>query len=406
MELDVRPIAEEERRRWFEVCSIAFSGELRDEEVESDSKLMPLERMLGAYSDGALVGTAADFPLELTIPGGELPAAGVTAVGVLPSHRRRGALSGLMQRQLADAGGRGEPLAILWASEGGIYGRYGYGMATRAVGIEADRDRMAFDAPPDAGVLVRLVEADEAAEAFPPVYDRVRPETPGMFARSEDWWKLYRLADPEHRRRGAGPKFHALLELDGKPEAYASYRVKQNWDEGFPQSKLMVAEAVGTSPRATRELWRFLFGVDLVGRVQAWPLAPDNPLFLLTKELKRLRLSIGDGLWLRILDVERALAARSYAADGEVVFGLADSLVPENEGTWRLSLQDRAASVDRAGTPELRLGIAALATTYLGEVSFAELQGAELVEELAEGAVARADTLFQTAHAPWCPEVF
>jgi predicted acetyltransferase len=330
----------------------------------------------------------------------------VTAVGVLPSHRRRGALSGLMRRQLADARGRGEPLAVLWASEAGIYGRYGYGMATRAVGIEADRDRMAFDAPPDAGALVRLVEADEAAQAFPPVYDRVRPETPGMFARSEDWWKLYRLADPEHRRRGAGPKFHALLELDGQPEAYASYRVKQNWDEGFPQSRLLVTEAVGASPRATRELWRFLFGVDLVGRVQAWPLAPDNPLFLLTQEPKRLRLSIGDGLWLRILDVERALSARSYVAEGELVLQLADSLVPENEGTWRLLAQDGAASVDRAGEAELRLGVGVLASTYLGEVSFAELQGAELVEELADGAVARADALFRTARAPWCPEVF
>jgi predicted acetyltransferase len=406
MELEVRAIAEDERRRWFEVCNTAFSGELRDEEVESDSKLMPLERMLGAYADGTLVGTAADFPFELTIPGGELPAAGVTAVGVLPSHRRRGALSGLMRRQLADARGRGEPLAVLWASEAGIYGRYGYGMATRAVGIEADRDRMAFDAPPDAGALVRLVEADEAAQAFPQVYDRVRPETPGMFARSEHWWKLYRLADPEHRRRGAGPKFHALLELEGRPEAYASYRVKQNWDEGFPQSRLIVTEAVGASPRATRELWRFLFGVDLVGRVQAWPLAPDNPLFLLTKEPKRLRLSIGDGLWLRILDVERALSSRSFATDGELVFDLADSLVPENEGTWRLSAQDGAASVDQTGKAELRLGVGAFASTYLGEVSFAELHGAELVEELAEGAVARADALFHTARAPWCPEVF
>jgi predicted acetyltransferase len=406
MELDVRVISEDERRRWFEVCNIAFSGELRDEEFENESKLMPLERMLGAYADGALVGTAADYPFELTIPGGELPAAGVTAVGVLPSHRRRGALSGLMRRQLADARGRGEPLAVLWASEGGIYGRYGYGIATKAVGMEADRDRMVFDAPPDAGALVRLVEADEAAEAFPPIYDRVRAETPGMFRRSEDWWKLYRLADPEHRRRGAGPKFHALLELDGQPEAYASYRVKQNWDEGFPQSRLMVGEAVGTSPRATRELWRFLFGVDLVGRVQAWPLPPDNPLFLLTKEPKRLRLSTGDGLWLRILDIERALSARSYATEGDLVLELADSHVPENEGTWRLSAQDGAASVDRAREPELRLGVAALASAYLGEVSFSELQGAELVEELAEGATARADALFRSTRAPWCPEVF
>jgi predicted acetyltransferase len=406
MQIEVRVTTEDERRRWFEVCNIAFSGELRDEEVETDSKLMPLERMLGAYADGALVGTAADFPFTLTIPGGELPAAGVTGVGVLPSHRRRGALNELMWHQLADARGREEPLAVLWASEAGIYGRYGYGVATQVAGIEADRDRMVFDAPPDPDARVRLVDAEEAAEAFPPIYDRVRRETPGMFGRSDDWWKLYRLADPEHRRRGAGPKFHALLELEGQPEAYASYRVKQDWDEGFAQSQLRVMEAVGTSPRATRELWRFLFGVDLVGRVHAWPLAPDNPLFLLAKEPKRLRMHIGDGLWLRILDVESALARRSYAAEGEIAIELVDSLVPENEGVWRLTSASNGASVERGGGPELRLGVGTLASTYLGGFSFAELQGAELVEELAEGAVARADALFRTARAPWAVEVF
>jgi predicted acetyltransferase len=403
MEIDVRVTPEEERRRWFEVCNTAFSGELRDDEVETDSKMLPPERMLGAYADGALVGTAADFPFALTIPGGELKAAGVTGVGVVPSHRRRGALTKLMEQQLADAQGRDEPVAILWASEGPIYGRYGYGIASRVAGIDADR--AVLDLPPDPGAGVRVVDADEALKVFPPIYERIRPEVPGMLSRSEDWWRHYRLADPEYRRGGGGPKFYALLELDGSPEGYAMYRVKHDWDEGFAQSQLRVLEAQGTSPRATRELWRFLFGIDLVARVRAWPLAPDHPLFLLAKEPKRLRLRIGDGLWLRILDIERTLAARSYP-DGEVVVEVTDSLVPENEGVWRLSSSGGSASIDRSGTAELRLGIAALASAYLGEFSFAELQAAELVEEVAEGAIARADALFGTDRAPWCPEVF
>jgi predicted acetyltransferase len=406
MDVDVRVSPEEDHRRWFEVCNMAFSGELREEEVEVDLQMVPHERLLGAYADGSLVGTAADFPFPLTIPGGELVAAGVTGVGVLPSHRRRGLLTHMMERQLADAREREEPLAILWASEAGIYGRYGYGVATRVVSIDADRDRMVFRAPPDAGAHVRLVDAEEAGKVFPPIYDRVRSETPGLLGRSADWWKHYRLADPEHRRRGAGPKFYAVLELDGQAEAYAIYRVKQDWDEGFAQSQLRVQEAVASSSRAERELWRFLFGIDLVGRVQAWPLPPDHPLFLHAVEPKRLRMKVGDGLWLRILDVERALNARSYWADGELALDLTDALVPENEGTWRLSIEGGAASVDHAGKAELRLGVGALASAYLGEFSFAELQGAELVEELAPGAVIRADTLFRTPRAPWCPEVF
>jgi predicted acetyltransferase len=406
MKIDVRVSPEEDHRRWFEVCNMAFSGELREEEVEVDLQMVPHDRLLGAYADGALVGTAADFPFPLTIPGGELTAAGVTGVGVLPSHRRRGLLTRMMERQLADARERGEPLAILWASEAGIYGRYGYGVATRVVGTDADRDRMTFRSPPDPEARVRIVDAAEALQVFPPIYDQVRRETPGMLGRTEEWWKHYRLADPEWRRHGAGPKFHALLELDGSAEGYASYRVKQNWDEGFAKSELRILEPVATSSRATRELWRFLFGVDLVGRVQAWPLPPDHPLFLLAEEPKRLRMKIGDGLWLRILDIESALASRSYAQEGEVVLEVTDALVNENEGAWRLTADANGATVERGGDPELRLDVRTLASAYLGGFSFAELQAAELVEEVSRGAVARADSLFHTLRAPWCPEVF
>ena len=406
MKIDVRIPEEEERERWFDVCGIAFSGEIRPDDRERDTKLLPRDRMLGAYADGELVGTAGDFPLTLTIPGGELPAAGVTMVGVAPSHRRRGVLTALMRRQLDDARARGEPLAILWSSEAPIYGRYGYGMATRVGWIEADRNRVSFRAPADAGARVRLIDAEEALSVLPPVHERFRRSTPGAISRSDVWWREYRLADPEHRRMGAGPKLQAVLELDGEPAGYAIYRVKEDWGDGFAASSLRVQEAIGTSPRATREVWRFLFGVDLIAQVSAWNVPSDHPLFLLTGEPRRLRLRIGDGLWLRVLDVEAALPARSYAAEGEVAFELTDSLVPENEGVWRLQVGGNGASVERGGDAELRLSVAALGSTYLGGVSFAELQAAELVEELADGAVARADALFRTARAPWCPEVF
>jgi predicted acetyltransferase len=406
MEIDVRVVPEDDRERWFEVCSAAFSDELHAEDVEADAKLLPVERRYGAYADGSLVGTAADFALTVSIPGGELAAAGVTMVGVVPSHRRQGALTLLMRRQLMDARSRGEPLAILWASEGSIYGRYGYGVATQVVGIDADRASIVFEAV-DPGAQVRLVDSEEAARVFPAIYERVRRETPGAIARSDDWWKLYRLPDPEWRRRGAGPKFHALLELDGEPAGYASYRVKGDWEEGFPQSQLRVLDPVAISPRAVHELWRFLFGVDLVQRVQAWPLPPDHPLFLLAWEPRKLRMRIGDGLWLRILDVEGALSARSYAEEGELVLELVDSLVPENGGLWRLEARGGGAAVERgAGKAALRLDVQALASTFLGAFSFAELQAAGLVDELANGGVATADALFRTPREPWCLEIF
>jgi predicted acetyltransferase len=394
-------------RQFLETGSTAFQVELRSEDAERDERVLERERMFAAYDGDLLVGTAADIALTLTVPGAELPAAGVTLVGVLPTHRRRGILNQLMRTELDEIARRGEPLAILWASEAPIYGRYGYGMATVRMAIEADRDRMRFRGDPAPVGQVRLVNEEEAARIVPPIYERVRRETPGMFARSEAWWREYRLPDPEHYRHGAGPRYFAVLDLNGADEAYARYRVKDDWQEGVTASTLRVIEAVATSPVAHRELWRYLFGVDLVHKIESWLLPVDNPLFLLVTEPRRLRPRPGDGLWLRIVDVQRALSARTYAADGALSLELADAFLPENAGVWRLEVSGGEARVSRSDSePELRLDVADLGSAYLGGFTFAELARALRVDELAEGAVERADDLFRTRSAPWCPEIF
>jgi predicted acetyltransferase len=405
--IEIRKAGPDELRRLLETGVKAFSEQAHADELERDARVLESERTFAAYDGEAMVGTAADFGLTLTVPGGELPAAGVTLVGVLPSHRRRGILNELMRVQHDEIAGRGEPLAILWASEAPIYGRYGYGLATVGASIEADRDRMRFrDDPPPVGA-VRLVEEAEAAEVLPPLYDRIRRTTPGMISRSEAWWTNYRLPDPEHHRHGAGPRYFAVLRIDGQDEGYARYRVKDDWRDGLPQGSLRVIEALATTPVATRELWRFLFGVDLVAKVAAWSLAADHPLFLLVTEPRRLRARLGDALWLRILDVERGLTGRSYAADAGVSFELTDRFRPENAGVWRLETADGRARVARDnGNGDLRLDIADLASTYLGAFTFGQLAQSGRVEELTEGALERADALFRRSTAPWCPEVF
>jgi len=406
MTVEIRNPTQDEQQAWFRACEASFSDELHEEDVERDRKMMPRERTFGAFDDGAIVGTAADLPMNLRIPGGELAAAGVTMVGVMPSHRRRGILTQLMRRELDDALGRGEPLSILWASEEPIYGRFGYGVATLKAAISADRDRIAFRSEPEPGARVRLIEAEEAAHACPPIWDRVQAERPGVFARSPEWWQEYRLPDPEHRRRGSGPRFIALLELDGTPEAYAFYRVKESWDEGFAASRLQVMEPVAATPLAERELWRFLFGIDLIARVDSFFLPVDHPLLLDVTESRRLRARVSDGLWLRLLDVERALEARSYAAEGTLSIELSDEFLPDNAGTWTLEAGLEGVSVSRTGEAELRLDVRDLASAYLGGFTFGQLAGAGLVEELTPGAIERADGLFRTPRAPWCPQVF
>jgi predicted acetyltransferase len=307
-----------------------------------------------------------------------------------------------MELQLEDVRDRGEPVAILWASEAAIYGRFGYGIAAPSGSIDARRDGFALrDDPPPAGV-VQLVSRDEAREAFPPIYERVRGSRPGMLSRDEHWWEAHRLADPEHWRQGASPKFYALLELDGRPEGFAMYRISSKWEQGLPQGTVRISEAIATSPEATRELWRFLFGIDLVARVRADIFDPASPLFLMVTDPRRLHLTVLDGLWLRFVDVEAALAARTYADADPVVVDVVDRLCPGNEGRFRVG-----GDVGRTDEPpDLRLRAADLASLYLGGFNASRLAAAGRLEELGPGAVGRADVLFGTSVAPFCPEVF
>lgn len=358
--------------------------------------------MHAAFDGSAIVGGGGAFEFELTVPGGRVPAAGVTVVGVLPTHRRRGILRDLMRAQLDDFRARAEPLAVLWASEGRIYPRFGYGLASLCGDIDIRRTHAAYARPIEWVGEARLVPLGEAHELLAGVYKRVAAETPGMFARTPEWWQARVLADPEWRRFGGGEEACAVLEVDGRPEAYALYRVNFAFENGLPTGATVVIEAMGASPAAAAAVWRYLFDLDWMQRVQAFHLPIDHPLFLLLAEPAELRFRAGDALWLRLVDVEAALAARSYAGDGDVVVEVSDEFCPWNEGRYRLGAD--AGHTDDAA--ELRLDVTALASVYLGGFTFAQLARAERVEEVADGALARADALCRTDRAPWCPEIF
>jgi predicted acetyltransferase len=308
-----------------------------------------------------------------------------------------------MRRQLHDLHDRGEPLAALWASEAAIYGRYGYGAASPAFILGASSATFRLRDDPEPVGAVQLIEREEAREAFPAIYDRVRPTIPGMLTRTEDIWDVYRLADEEFMRQGAGPKFYAVYERDGRAEGYATYRIKSNWEKGIPQGELRVIEAVATDPVATRELWRFLFGVDLVTKVSSFLFDPASPLFLLVADPRRLELRLSDGLWLRLIDVEAALRARTYADGDPVVLEVTDGLCPWNAGRYRVA----RGAAERSDEPaDLRLDVSDLGSAYLGAFDFERLAEALRVEELRPGAVARASLLFRTPRPPFCPEMF
>ena len=187
--------------------------------AERFGPVLPPDRIHAAFDDGAVVGSGGAFPLETSVLGGFVNAAGVTLVGVLPTHRRRGILRQLMRAQLDDVHERGEPMAYLWASEDALYGRFGYGVASFSGNIELRRDRAAFDRELEPAGTVRFVEVDEAIEPFSEIQRRVAAQHPGMFVRTPEWWRSRRLADPEWGREGGGEMVRALLEGEGRPAA-------------------------------------------------------------------------------------------------------------------------------------------------------------------------------------------
>lgn len=408
MDLELRACQDGDLGAFFDTFGAAFGYDMEGEVREHLARLIGPDRMLCAVDDGEMVGVAGAFRFRLAVPGGELPAAGVTVVGVRPSHRRRGVLTAMMRRQLDDVRRWGEPLAILWASESSIYQRFGYGLATLRARIDIERDRALFrDNPPPVGG-VRLVTVEQAAKILPDVYERARQARPGMLDRTATWWKERRLADAQWQREGGGVMFRAVLEVDGRPEAYALYRVHRSWSEaGVPDGWLDVIEAVATSPLATREIWRFLFGVDLVARVKADRLPLDHPLLLMLGEPRRLRLGVLDGIWLRLVDLPSALAGRSYAGAGSLVVDVVDRICPWNSGRWRLTAETNEARVEACpDAADLRLDVGDLGSVYLGGTSFRQLARAGRVEELEPGAIERADALFHSDWAPWCPDDF
>jgi predicted acetyltransferase len=374
-----------------------------DDQFERLARVLPAERMIAAWEDGRAVGGTGAFAFDLTVPGGRVRAAGATAVGVLPTHRRRGILRSMMRAQLDACRDQGEAVAYLWATEDKIYGRFGYGIASFSAEVELPRERSTYYAATAPVGRARLVPLREAEALIAPVYERVAIATPGMFGRTSAWWQARVLNDPEARRGGAGELLCLSLELDGSPAAYALYRINWGSDRGVPTGAVDVIEAMGDSPAATHAIWRYLLDMDWTARIKARLLPVDHPLLLLLAEPRRLRFNLRDGLWVRLVDVGAALAARSFVASGSVVIEIIDEFCPWNAGRWRVG----EGGVERTqSAADLRCDVTALGSAYLGGFTWTQLARALRVEELKPGSIARADGLFRTAGAPWCVEIF
>jgi predicted acetyltransferase len=378
--------------------------ELDDDIAKRFLRVHPLDHMHAAFDGKRAVGGAGAFPFDLSVPGGSVACAGVTIVGVYPTHRRQGILTAMMHAQLDAAHERGEPIAGLWASDERIYGRYGYGLASLTGEINMPRAHADFVAPAVDPGIVRYVEPADVPKVLGPVWKHVFRERPGMFARSAEWWKSRIAHDPPQWRRGLGPKRFAVVELGGSVEGYAIYRHDPKWEGGVPDAGRVVAqEVLARSLDAQIALWRYLFDIEWAGAVSARLLPLDHPLWWVLAQPRRMQMRVGDGLWVRLLDLGAALSARSYSAHGPVTLQVTDDLCSWNAGRWKL--EGGVAKKTRAEA-DLACDVTALGSVYLGGFTFAQLVRGGRVEELKRGAAARADAMFRTAVLPWCPEVF
>jgi predicted acetyltransferase len=387
-----------------------------EELLELDRQVHEPERSLAAFDGDQMVGSAVAYTLGLTVPYGSVPAAGISGVAVLPSHRRRGILSAMMRRQLSDLAAGQEPVAALFASESAIYARYGYGIACGHYVFTIRRGDgrirpVPGGSPAGAPLTMRLAEPKAARADLETVYDAVRASRPGMITRADGWWNIS-LSDPEFLRDGSTPLGCVVAEDRSGPRGYALYTVRGGWDaDGIPDQKLSVRELFGTDPETVAALWADVLSRDLVGEVSSRMRPVDDPLPHLLADQRRSRTRVTDGLWIRLIDLPAALTRRRYACGVDVVLDVTDELMPANHGRWHLA----AGGPDDAAQPtcertsaqaDIELPVSALGAAYLGGSRLGALAAAGQLTELRPGALAALSAAMWSDPAPWSPIMF
>lgn len=392
MDVEIRVPAEEEYETWIKVFRRASGHHAVELDATLRSTWIEPDRLLAAYDDGDMVGTTVASSVEMSIPGGRLLTARIDDVGVSPTHRRRGILTGLMERQLRDIHDRGEPLAMLEASESIIYGRFGFGIGVMVEDWSIDRQHTAFASQVESPGRLRLMDPGEAKRVYPLVHDRLAAQRSGVVKYHQSFWDYF-LADPQFRQGGASAFFHVVYEDEGA-DGCATYRVQGE--------RLSVQYLAALTSDAYASLWRYLLDVDLVASLQAHGRAVDEALPWMLADPRRLRRSLRDESWLRIVDVRAALSARSYAQSGLLNIEVRDPTCPWNDEVVALEWDSGGASCGPTSeSADLSLSVSDLAATYLGAVRFGTLLAAGRVEERKAGAVETADAMFATRLQPW-----
>ncbi|MEV8636794.1 GNAT family N-acetyltransferase [Streptosporangium sp. NPDC051023] len=404
--VEIRTVPESDVEQVFELSDIVFHQRTDEREREERRWRFLLAHRVGAYDGDLLVGFMACLPLRVSVPGGILGCSGVTFVAVLPTHRRQGVLTAMLERLWSDTAERGEPLAALYASEAAIYGRFGFGAATRAVSVEIATDRpLGLRVEPDPGPL-RLISPLEAPKVLGPLYGRAAARRAGQFLRDERWWAGSVLAETDEEDQDlTAPR---VVILGEEPRGYAVYRSKQGDDSAGSPGVVQLVELEADTVEAEAALWRYLASVDLTSRISCWARPVDDPLPLLAADPDQVTVTrTWPALWLRLADLKAALTRRGWARPVEAVLEVRDERVPANHGRWSLRAGPGGASCARTSSaPDLTLAVRDLASAYLGDVPVRRLVAAGLAAEHTPGTAERLDAALATPLAPFAADQF
>ncbi|MFJ6391565.1 GNAT family N-acetyltransferase [Streptomyces sp. NPDC091972] len=411
-DIDVRPITEAEYPEWLRAVRAGFLREPVVSAAELEARRGQFEpgRFIGAFEGDRCVATFRSFAQEVTAVGGRFVAAdAISAVTVTATHRRRGLLTRMMSQDLAAAKERGDVLATLIAAEYRIYGRYGFGPATSGTEWTIDVPRAGLDprGPDLGGGRIDLVDPDDVRKLGPELHDRMRRATPGAISRDDWWWQLNTGAvrtDPKWTE----PFFAVYRAPDGTVEGLMTYDVDEKWaDTMQPANTASVRGLIASTPAAERALWHYLCSIDWVTRVRSGWRAPDDLLPHLLPNPPAAGVSMhADWMWVRILDVVRALEARTYDSEGTLVLEVVDGSGLAG-GRYRLEASPAGASCTATTeSADLTLDVRELATLWLGDESAVRLAALGRVREDRAGAGRGADALLRTSRRPWCPDMF
>ena len=392
--LELRQVTAAEFEEWVRVEARAYGNRL-NADPEFLRPNFDLDRSIAVLDGRQIVGGAHSHLQEISIPGGTAVIAGVANIAVQPTHRRQGIMTQMMHHQLKDVYQRGEPLAGLFASESVIYGRFGYGVGSLREEWSIERAHSHYARRHRSDGTFAFIDPADIGAVLPDVFRRSTVGRPGVFQKAPYLWEREARA-PEHRQGGRGGIFYVGYYEDGRMEGYARYRTNEG--------TVIVQELMAVTREAGTALWRFCFDTDLVNRAEAERRPVDDPLPWMLADPRRLRRNTRDGLWLRLVDVDAALSQRQYADAGHLVIEVQDDVCPWNATRFELeaSLEDsQCRTTDR--DPDMVIAVAALASAYLGTVTFTTLAQAGLVDETKSGALERANRMFAVQQPPWTP---